>query len=561
MRRLTLLACLLAAALAPAASAPAALQTVVQDDAQLLHRPPDQVAASVARLQALGVDRVRISANWSVLTRDADSEARPAFDATDPAAYEQERWRGLDTAVRLARQAGLAVLVDVGFWAPRWATSDPGPRARTDIDPDEFARFAVAIARRYSGGYTPPTPPAAEQAPPPSEDERLLESALGEMPSPPAAPAPPVLVGRRAAAAQAADGGPLPAIDQLALWNEPNHQGFLLPQWHGTGRSAVPASPARYRAMVQAAYPAIKQVRPDVAVLIGNTSSTGGTPGTGPVAPLRFLRALACVDERLRPRADGDCAGFQAVPGDGWAHHPYPRNERPDKRSTGAKRDDVRLADLSRLASTLRRLAAAGRIAPGAQAIHLTEFGYETAKIPGRPRLSQATQARWLTWAEYLADEVPAVTTFAQFLLRDQPPAAQQVTRSQARPNGEYFTGLLTAEGADKIAARTFVAGLFAQRRGRTQVTLWGRLRLGPGARRLSIQRRVGRGMWRTLRTAPRPGRRATARFTVDGREAFRRTVRHRRGARYRLVHPAADGRRAVGIAVSAVPAPRRAGR
>src|SRR6476469_4178629 len=101
MRRSVRLAALLLLLLPGSASA--ALETVLQDDANLIHRPTDQVVASMQRLSALGVDRVRLTANWSTLTRDADAAQRPVFDARDPAAYEQARWRGLDQAVHLAR--------------------------------------------------------------------------------------------------------------------------------------------------------------------------------------------------------------------------------------------------------------------------------------------------------------------------------------------------------------------------------------------------------------------------------------------------------------------------
>src|SRR4051812_15072274 len=111
--RSSLLPVLLAASLLPApAPAGAALETVLQDDANLIHRPTDDVRRAMREIRALGVDRVRLTANWSVLTRDADAVTPPVgFAADDPAAYEQARWRGLDQAVALAREAGLSVLV------------------------------------------------------------------------------------------------------------------------------------------------------------------------------------------------------------------------------------------------------------------------------------------------------------------------------------------------------------------------------------------------------------------------------------------------------------------
>ena len=514
-----------------AAPAPAALETIVQDDATMLFSDADGLRSAAQRLKQLGVDQVRITANWSVLTpRGRTAKVKPSFDARDPAAYEQARWTNVDNAVSAVRDAGLSVLIDIGFWAPRWATKGPSsPRARTNIRAGHYADFAVAVARRYSGRFA--IPPAALGAPttPASEQDPFQELLAPFFPPPPAPPA---------------ASEPLPRVNAFALWNEPNQPGLLLPQWK-TGKR-TPASPGIYRRMVRAAYPAIKRVRDNIRVLIGNTSSNGGARrGRGPVAPLEFLRELACVNERLRPRTTGGCAHFKRLPGDGWAHHPYTRNQPPAK--SGRRPDDVHIADLPKLARTLRRLVRRGRLASGYRRIYLTEFGFETKYVPGRPTVSQSTQARWLTWSEYLAERVPAVRSFAQFLLRDQPKAATVVSKSRARPFGEYSTGLLKANGTPKTAATTFRAGLFAAlRRGGRRVLLYGRLRLGPGKKAITLQRRARRAGWTRI-----------ARLRVDGQAAFRRTFAHRRDAIYRLTFPGLPGAREPGLPVRPVRARR----
>lgn len=525
------------------------LETILQDDGLLLYRPPAEVQAAVLRIKQLGIDRVRITASWSSLTRDAESDVKPAgFDGSDPGSYEHERWRGLDTAIRAIRGAGLKALVDIGFWAPHWATSDPpGPRARTDVDPQEYAAFARAVVLRYSGAFTPPPP--APHAPPhaPSQDESVIRDLLQPLVP---FPLPVPLAGRtRSRAAQtgaaAAPAEPLPKVDRFILWNEPNHQGLLLPQWKADGRT--PASPGVYRAMLRAGYAAVKQARRSASVLIGNTSSTGGTRGRGPVPPLEFLRELACVDAKLKPRRTAECADFTTIPGDGWAHHPYSQNERPSRVSKPrTERGDLRIADLGQLADTLDRLVRMGRIAPANRRIYLTEFGYETKGIPGRPRVDERQQARWMTWAEYLADRIPTVRSFSQFLLRDQPPAPVRVSQSDARPYGEYSTGLLNIDGSDKLVAKSFLAGLFAQLQPRRRVMLYGRLRLGPGRKVIALQRRVKRGRWTELR-----------RMRIDGRASFERTLRHVPGSEYRMTYTSPQGPRTSSMALK----PVRAGR
>ncbi|MDQ3676859.1 MAG: hypothetical protein M3401_08675 [Actinomycetota bacterium] len=530
MLRIRLLAALVAgvALLVPVASARAALETLVQDDASLLHRPADQARVSMQKLRSLGVDRVRLTANWSVLTRSPDSEQRPdGFDARDPGAYPQAVWQGLDDAVRLAHEAGLKVMIDIGFWAPRWATTDaPGPRARTNINAARFADYAVAVARRYGGSFAPL--PTVVPPPPPSQDQTLLDMLLGG----PSGGKPPFVTSLK----------PLPAVDQFVLWNEPNHPSLLLPQWKGRGKQAKPASPAIYARMVRAAYAAVKPLRPEASFLLGNTSSDGGKAPSGAVAPLLFLRELACVDAKLRPLETKACKQFKRLPGDGWAHHPYARQLRPDNSADESKPDNARVGSLNRLSKLLRRLAARKRIAKALQRIHITEFGYETSPIAGRPTLSQARQARWITWAEYLSSRVPGVVTYAQFLLRDLPPGPVRVSTSKARGFGQYYSGLQTVEGKDKLAATSFTAGLFALRTSERRVLLWGRLRLGAGAKAIGIERKRGDGKWRLVSS-----------LTVDGRQAFKMKTPFVSRALYRLRWPRADGTTGAGLPIRPV--------
>ncbi len=200
--------------------------------------------------------------------------------------------------MRLTVAAGLRPMIDIAFWAPRWAIRGQAgdtTRLRTEIDPGEYARFAQAVARRYAGGYVPANPPASPPAASPSRpDATLLDGLLGRSRSQPLAQVPTL------------PPPALPAVDLFTIWNEPNHPGFLLPQWRREGGRYVPSSPHLYRAMVRASYPAIKRGAPASRVLIGGTASMGSsTPGKSGVTPLLFLREFACVDKRLLPFARG----------------------------------------------------------------------------------------------------------------------------------------------------------------------------------------------------------------------------------------------------------------
>ena len=547
---ITLLAGLSAAPL----PAQAALETVLQDDAQLLHRPEEQLRRSLEELKLLGVDRIRVTAGWSVLTRHADQHARPAFDATDPSAYEHERWRNLDRLLVLAREYGFQTMVDIAFWAPKWASRDkPGERGRTNVDTGDFSRFAVAVARRYSGTYIIPRPVGSAQSGTvikPSEDEQYLASNYGEQNSNsstglheelgvgwlggPTDRAVADALGTPTTAATA----PLPKVEVFTIWNEPNHTAFLRPQWRKAGRAWVPHSPHVYREMVVRSYPAIKAVRPDATILVGATSVTGSyrRNGTGNVPPLRFLREMACVNRKLRPLRRSGCRHFKTLPADGYSHHPYSLRTVPDARNQLNRPDDAPMAELPRLAALLDRLIRKGRIASGARTIWLTEYGYETNPPDPTETFTPGDQAKFLTWAEYLASRVPTVRTFPQFLLRDLPPSAFRVGSSKKRPFGQWQSGLTFEDGRPKLAAYSFRAGLFVQRLTGGRLRIFGRLRLGPGARTVVLERRPAKTQaWETISTLAPGVKGAAVSFTADGRDSFTRFAKAPPRSSYRF--------------------------
>jgi hypothetical protein len=541
-------ALVLAAGLLPSsAGASTPPETVIQDDAVLLHSDDAGVKAAMDQIKSLGIDRIRVTAGWSVIAPRPDSPTRPDFDPTDPAAYPAGNWANLDRAVRDANAAGLKVMIDIAFWAPRWAThDDPSAtdRLRTDIDPQQYAQFAQAVAKRYSGSYTPPVPPAGQPAPQPepSPDANLLEALFGKKSQPPPAPAPaPALT-------------PLPAVDMFTIWNEPNHPGFVMPQWVQVGGQWVPHSPDVYRAMVYAAYPAIKAAAPGSRVLIGGTASMGSsTPGKSGVPPLRFLRALACVDDHYRPITTGSCANFTPLPGDGWAHHPYSLRTLPNAMPHDP--DKAPVAATSRLAFALRVLAHEHRLSDADQNLYLTEYGYETSPPDPQAVFPPSMQAQLLAWAEYLGESNPQVRMWPQFLLRDRPgdPAGPQM-----RAFGDWQTGLFYADGTPKPAAADFRTPTFATcvpAGKRKMLMLWGRLRDSSG---VSAQVEVSKvaDAWAAVASAaqPRPhAARAASAAAAPGGGAVVRYVPLRRGARYRLQWVGRDGTVATGPSVTPI--------
>ena len=447
----------------PVAGPAGAPSMVVQDDAELLYGGPERAERAMDLLDRSGVQAVRLTAGWSKLAPAARSATKPRFDAGDPGAYRAEGWARIDRAVGLALQRGMAPMIDIAFWAPVWATAgDSSERPRTGVDPREYALFARAVARRYR------------------DDVRTF-----------------------------------------TLWNEPNHSGFLAPQ--RKGRRAV--SPHLYRRMVAAAYPAVKDERPDSVVLVGGLAAHGRVHG---LPPLEFLRDMACVDRRLRPVGTGECANFLPVPGDGFAHHPYSTRTRPDTVERSASADDVPLARIGRLIGLLDRLAAAGRVAPALRDVYITEYAYESnPPDPGAP-YSPERAARMMAFAEALAAREPRVRSFSQFLVRDLP---GEVGGQRVGALPDWQSGFEFANGHPKPLAAVLPAPLHAERVDPSFVRLWGRVRPGRGRRRVRIESAAAPGAWRGVldgRTDPRgvveqelPARRGTV-FRIGRRESGR---------------------------------------
>ena len=482
------------------------VETVIQDDALMLHGSEERVRGVAQDMRSLGVDRVRITASWFVVAPDRDSTERPQFDAADPGAYQEWRWGRLDRAVKAVVSAGMKPMLDVAFFAPRWAVErgarDGDHRWRPSAP--EFGQFAEAVARRYNGGYKDPVDEHAE----------------------------------------------LPPVRLWTAWNEPNHASFLLPQWErkpGRARGWRPASPHIYRGMHEAGYAAIKKVNDRNRVLLGGTSFLGDTK-PGPrrnVAPLRFLRELACVDRRFRPLRRPECRGFRPLRADGYAHHPYSLFYGPS--TPDPNPDNVRIADLPRLTWTLAELRRHGRIAESLP-VYVTEYGYETNPPDLLRGVTLEQQATYIGEATYLAWRRPEVRMFAQFLLQDIGPD-QSVPEQSPRRWSDYQTGLMTHDGQPKPSLNAFKLPFWVERAvaedGTEGVLAFGQVRPGTGPRQMTIEL-LSDGNW--VPTASLPVKRTAPdedcqTFASDPQGFFRRFVGLRDGGQtLRAVWQRLDG-------------------
>jgi hypothetical protein len=577
------------------------METIMQDDATFIYGASDEaVTKAMERAKQLGVDRIRLTAGWSVLAPEADDDQKPSFDPADPDTYTKNGWKkydpighweALDRAVRATVAAGMTPMIDVGFWAPKWATSgDPQPARRTyNVNPQEYAEFVKAVVKRYSGSYTPKygiAPPPAQAH---SSDSDLLHSIFnsqqasfqtagsgsestfpnnllsgggsgsggsgssgssgsnsGAAPNAGAAPKP-------------AD-KPLPKVSTWTIWNEPNHMGFIQPQWRKQGSRLVPNGPYVYRALVDAGYPAIKGLMPDSTVLVGATSSMGNehpTSESDGEPPLVFLRALACVDAKLKPITSGPCANFKPLPGDGYSHHPYSLLHTPDW-SDKKHPDYAMIGDITRLTSTLNRLAAMHRIDPKVRNVWLTEYGYESNPPDPIKPFTPAEQANNINWAEYLAWKNPQIKSFPQFLLQDMGKVSSADAARGKREYGDWQSGLYFNDGTPKPAATSFPLALHvdcttdvAKKRGKLLV-IWGHVRPGNGPRQVTME--SGKAAFRPAATAATLSagvvRAASVTpFTTDASGYFLRFAPYQKGVTYRFAYKDANGQAQTGLA------------
>ena len=293
---------------------------------------------------------------------------------------------------------------------------------------------------------------------------------------------------------QATYGGP--AVTHWQLWNEPNLSTYLDPS------DAV----EQYRAMVNAAYAAIKRVSASNRVVAGGLAPYAAYKDD--IAPLRFMRELLCMSRGARPRPT--CRATVAF--DVWSHHPYTTGG--PNRSARA-RDDASLGDLPEMRRLLRAAERAGHVKGAGRAdFWVTEFSWDT-KGPDPDGVPLARHARWVAEAFYNMWRSD-VSLCVWFQLRDNPKGT--FTWGQTWQSGLFFR---TAERyADERSkpVRQVIRFPFVALPRRGGATVWGRTPTN-GAGRVAIERRRG-GRWVRVTTV-----------SANRHGVFRRTIRGNSGA------------------------------
>jgi hypothetical protein len=375
---------------------------------------------ALAQLQALGVRALRVELYWGTVAPSRTSAKRPNFDATNPAAYA---WGDYDALLAEAHRLHWPVLLTVTSPAPRWATSNKKAPYITRPGDKDFQEFMTAVARHYGS-----------------------------------------------------------EVSLYAIWNEPNHPAFLLPQFSSNGK---PASPRIYRGLFQAGYAGLKAAGiAHPRVLFGETAPTGYTNVRKEhvkgllhdVAPLAFLREGLCLNSAYRK--SGSCGAISVT---GYSHHAYTLPAGPHYVSP--QRDSVTLGSLSRLSRALDRAARAHAINSHVP-IYLTEFGVQSK--PNRQLgVSPARQAEFDAIAEHIAYSNARVAAFSQYLLRDDPLGGAPGSSVHGGTVG-FQTGLEYVSGSRKPLYFGWPVPLTVSRT-RHGSALWGLIRPTTRATKLTV--------------------------------------------------------------------------
>ena len=402
------------------------------------------------RARDAGATVIRTTVDWSEV---APEPPRRDGDPFDPSL----RLDGIDELVRRAQSLGVEVLLTI-WGTPAWANAAEG-RNRPPHDHGDLEAFARALADRYSGrhaGY--------------------------------------------------------PFVRFYSVWNEPNLEQFLAPQFDAQGRSV---SPWLYHRIFRAAYAGLKAGSPRALVGAGETSPRGrDTPSPDDVQDSHSPAGFAGRLSRLRPRLRFDA----------WAHHPYPRGPR-SRPLAPTPWPNVRLENLRRFEAGLDSWFGRRSIP-----IWLTEYAHETRPHDAKG-VDAETQARFARDALEAAARDPRVRMFVWFTFRDDAGNPWQSgvveARSRAKP-------ALASFGA---VARTLDARVAIRHAGGAEAVV------RMGALELAYHVGAGAAVGVTARLRGPNGevvRRPRVRLARDGWLTFRLPVDPTPGARY-VLEVAAD--------------------
>jgi hypothetical protein len=431
----------LAVAIAPAAQASTTQESVFQDDSVLLSGNPGPY---LDQLKGLGVNTIHTLVFWQRLAPNADSRTKPSGDLTNPNTYSASAWAQYDALVRGAAARGIQVLMTPTGFTPLWAQCKrPGKYRNCQPNPTYYKAFVTAVAKRYSGSFTP------------------------------------------------SGGTTLPRVNRWSFWNEPDQVGWIFPQKsHGLVVAAK-----YYRDLVYAGLAGLKASgHSRDTVLLGETAPTARGNSTDPTS---FLLALFCVDKKghhIRTAALG-CNKFKRFSGiSGFAHHPYNTSAIGPALRKPKNKGDITLAVLDRLKKVLA-LGAKGHAIKRNLPVYFTEYGIQTDPPNPQYGVPPAKQAMWLNQMDYTAYKNKLVKSVSQYELVDD-----------GNDPSVFQTGLEFQNGSPKPGYDAYRLPIWVTRKGGSS-SIWFWVRpAGGAAQTVQIQHDTGGG-FQTVATKTTNGR------------------------------------------------------
>ena len=236
-----------------------------------------------------------------------------------------------------------------------------------------------------------------------------------------------------------------------------------------SGKVCTPVAPHLYRALVQAAYPAIHAADTNAQVLIGAhvlaRQSTLHQRELQRCARWPSCARSAAWTPTSRSSRTGRCKGFKAVAG-GRVRVPPARRARRAGERRSRNADDIshrRALDADRARSTSCARSSGIKSAKQARPLHRRVRLPDQPARPCSPASRSTTQDDWLQRAAYQAWRNPRVKLFAQYLWKDEP-------RSLNDEFGGWQSGLRFADGRSEAVAEALRDAVRDRRRPRAPV-------------------------------------------------------------------------------------------
>src|SRR3954462_14640243 len=189
VQKLLVVIAMAAAFLAAASSSEAKTSqfTLFEAPRELLSSDDQLRSQTLDEIQGMGVTSLRVVVWWRKVAPNPGSSTPPAgFDESGQAGYY---WDQYDRAISEARARGMNVLVTISGPVPNWASATH-KSATYKPSPTRFQRFVTAVGNRY-------------------RDQ----------------------------------------VSMWSVWNEPNHPGFLPPQFAGRRAHRYAYSPKLHRSL------------------------------------------------------------------------------------------------------------------------------------------------------------------------------------------------------------------------------------------------------------------------------------------------------------------------